>query len=80
MNALDIFMYTLVGNAKAPYTSKTGGTSKGDPGGGNTDANDNDGTPKRKAITGADKAGAGILTFLFVAGIIGGVSFLVLDL
>jgi mannan endo-1,6-alpha-mannosidase len=79
MNALSILMYTLVESAKGPVTSKTGGTSKGNPGGGNTDINDNDGTPPLKDITTADKAGAGILTFLFLAGVIGGVSFLVID-
>lgn len=79
MNALSIIMYTLVESAKGPVTSKTGGTSKGNPGGGNTDINDSDGTPPMKDITTADKAGAGILTFLFLAGVIGGVSFLVID-
>ena len=72
-------MYNLVGDAKGPVTAKNGGTSKGNPGGGNVDSNNEDGKPKLKDITGADKAGAGILTFLFVAGVIGGVSFLVLD-
>ncbi|KAM0546715.1 hypothetical protein ACHAPJ_010752 [Fusarium lateritium] len=79
MNALSILMYTLVEGAKVPVTSKTGGTSKGNPGGGNSDSNDEDGKPKLKAITTGDKAGAGILTFLFLAGVIGGVSFLCID-
>jgi mannan endo-1,6-alpha-mannosidase len=79
MNALSIFQYTLTEGAKPPVTSKTGGTSKGNPGGGNTDMDDDDGKPKLKAITTADKAGAGILTLLFLSGVIGGVSFLVLD-
>ncbi|KAL4725939.1 mannan endo-1 [Fusarium chlamydosporum] len=80
MNALSIFMYTLVESAKGPVTSKTGGTSKGNPNGGNTEIDASDNKPKMKEITTSDKAGAGILTFLFVAGVIGGVSFLVVDM
>ncbi|KAM0346928.1 hypothetical protein ACHAPU_005268 [Fusarium lateritium] len=81
MNALSILMYTLVEGAKPPVTAKNGGTSKGNPGGGNTEGNDDEvAKPKYKDITTADKAGAAILTLLVLAGVIGGASFLVIDI
>ncbi|GES64773.1 glycosyl hydrolase [Aspergillus terreus] len=55
--------------AKAPLTSSTGGTSSSDPNAGGTDSNSNSGN--LKPITTGDKAGAGILTVVFV-GLWGG--------
>lgn len=63
MNVLAATSALLVGKAKKPLTAKTGGTSKGDNNGGK-DAN---GYKKKvKPITVADKAGAGIITFLIL--------------
>ncbi|EXM14936.1 hypothetical protein FoTM2_009494 [Fusarium oxysporum f. sp. vasinfectum] len=79
MNALSILMYTLVDDATGPVTSKTGGTSKGNPGGGSIGPGEEKGELNLKPITTADKAGAGILTFLILFGVIGGVSFMVIE-
>ncbi|KAF5006824.1 hypothetical protein FDECE_6804 [Fusarium decemcellulare] len=77
MNALAIIMYTLVDKATGPVTTKSGGTSKGDPGGGSTDKSADSPTPKYDTITMADRAGAGILTFVIAAGVVAGTAFTV---
>jgi mannan endo-1,6-alpha-mannosidase len=51
----------------APVTSKTGGNSSSDPNAGTENGEDDDDV-REKPITTGDKAGAGILTALFVAG------------
>jgi mannan endo-1,6-alpha-mannosidase len=71
-------MYTLMDKAKAPVTSKTGGTSKGNSGGGDTNPDQEVGKPRYKTITTADKAGAGILTLLIAAGVVRSTAFLVI--
>ncbi|EWZ28213.1 hypothetical protein FOZG_18097 [Fusarium oxysporum Fo47] len=79
INAASILMYTLVDKAKAPVTSKTGGTFKGNPGGRDTNSGQEDGRLKYKTITIAEKAGAGILTLLIAAGVVGGTTFMVME-
>ncbi|KAF4420542.1 DFG5 [Fusarium acutatum] len=79
MNAVSIFTYTLMDKAKAPVTSKTGGTSKGNPVGGDTNSEKEVGKPKYKTIPTADKAGADILTFFIAMGVVGGTAFLVME-
>lgn len=76
MNALAAVMYNLVQKGKAPVTSKTGGTSKGDPSGG---MGDKERIDQVKPITMADKVGAGFITFLMLAGVAGMMFFLVRD-
>lgn len=76
MSGLNIFWANLISSsnasaAYAPVTSRTGGNSSSDPTAGTTDSSTS--TTKTTPITTADKAGAGILTALFAAGIIGGV-------
>ncbi|KAG5974118.1 hypothetical protein E4U58_003577 [Claviceps cyperi] len=76
MNALDAVMYNLIGKAAPPVTSKTGGTSKGDPSAGSGGTED---PTKLKPLTIADKVGAGIITMLFVVGAIGSTAFMLMD-
>lgn len=69
MNVLAAVSSLLIDSADPPTTNFTGGTSKGDytAGGDPTAAN-----PKElRPITGGDKAGAGILTFVFLAAGLG---------
>lgn len=75
MSGLSAVFYTLVQAAPTPYTSVSGGSSTGDSSGG-SDKTDSDvrGTTE---ITTGDKVGAGILTTLALAGLLGGVSFMV---
>jgi mannan endo-1,6-alpha-mannosidase len=75
MSALQAIQYTLAPKAKPPVTTKTGGTSKGDPNGGNVDLDVANDKPSYRPITSMDRIGAGIITFTFVGGIIGGVAF-----
>lgn len=70
MSALSVFSSTMITykkNDQGPLTSETGGDSKSDP---NAGGGDKDGpSPDKLApITTADRAGAGILTVLFVGG------------
>lgn len=72
MNGVAALISVLDG--KAPKSAKTGGTSKGDPGAGKTDEE------KRRTfgpITTGDRVGAGIVTTIIVAGVIGGSAFLI---
>ncbi|KAH7149136.1 glycoside hydrolase [Dactylonectria estremocensis] len=76
MNVLAAVSSLLIENTPPPYTAKTGGTSKG-----NSDAGtggDSNYKNNNKPATTADKAGAGILTFLVLAtacGVFGWISF-----
>ncbi|KAF9880808.1 glycosyl hydrolase family 76 [Colletotrichum karsti] len=66
MNVLAAVSSLLIGQAKAPVSNSTGGTSVGDPNAGSN--SNNDLSVHNSPITTADKAGAGILTFLVLAG------------
>lgn len=71
MTALNIISVLNAARVPPPYTSKTGGTSEGDPGLGN--GNDADRLPiYQDDITNADKAGAAILTFVVALLMLGG--------
>lgn len=65
MSALSIFSSSMIihKNSKGPLTSETGGSSKSDPTAGSGAAND---PTKLAPITTADRAGAGIVTVLFI--------------
>ncbi|KAI9149311.1 Mannan endo-1,6-alpha-mannosidase DCW1 [Paramyrothecium foliicola] len=75
MNALSAVMYTLSDAAPAPRTEKTGATSKPDY---NAGSSDHDRLELTKKITMGDKVGAGFLTTLMCAGVIGGTSFMII--
>lgn len=75
MSALEVIQSTLIGSTAGPLTNTTGGTSQG-----NYNAGSNaktaaslldDWTP-----TTGDKAGAGIVTAVILAGVIGGVAWM----
>ncbi|KAL2202626.1 mannan endo-1,6-alpha-mannosidase [Sarocladium strictum] len=73
MNALDAFMYNLVEDARPAVTNKTGGTSKGNAGGGRSDK---DKLPRDRPITMADKVGAGFVTAILLGIMIAFVSYI----
>lgn len=76
MAAMQVIAATLIDTRPAPLTANTGGTSKGDPSAG-TSGDSNAGIPRPKAITTADRAGAGIITILILSSIVGGAWFIV---
>lgn len=82
-SALSVLSASLFSGAKqaGPKTSTTGGTSKGDPNAGTGSSSGSgsgsDKPPPLKPITTGDRAGAGILTGIFLAGWIGGSVWLV---
>ena len=75
MSALSALSYVLVDSAAPPVTNGTGGTSIGNPGAGGSDE---DKLRMFGPVTTGDKVGAGFLTTLILAGIIGGTTFVVL--
>ncbi|PPJ52333.1 hypothetical protein CBER1_10223 [Cercospora berteroae] len=74
MAALEIIGALMINEVAAPVSAKTGGTSQGDPNAGT--GGDKDPADPVTPITTADRAGAGILTFLALAGTLGGSYFL----
>lgn len=71
MSALEVIQSVLSPKVDAPVTHDRGGTSKGDPSAGKDDSDKDQGADLGPITTG-DKAGAGILTFLVLGGIIAG--------
>jgi mannan endo-1,6-alpha-mannosidase len=71
MAALSAIGTNLLTPAMVPLTKSTGGNSVSDPNAGNTSPNTQPGITT-KPITTSDRAGAGILTFLIIVGVIGG--------
>ncbi|KAH8888700.1 cell wall glycosyl hydrolase [Thozetella sp. PMI_491] len=69
MNALSAVMYTLVSKVQVPFTSTTGGTSKGDPNAGMQTT-----SPIRQLapITTGDRVAAGFLTTAVLFSVLGG--------
>jgi hypothetical protein len=78
MSAMSIIQNNLILSRRAPLTAQTGGNSTSDPAAGTT-INQNILDPiYTEEITTGDKAGAGILTALALALIIGGTSWMIL--
>lgn len=77
MSALSIIQATLIGTAPNLVTNNTGGTSQGNSAGGSGSSTSKDGTVVTP-VTSGDRAGAGILTAVMVAGVLGGVGFMVM--
>ncbi|KAI9147489.1 Mannan endo-1,6-alpha-mannosidase DFG5 [Paramyrothecium foliicola] len=75
MNSLSAIMYTMEEGVNMVASKDTGGTSKGDVNGG---VSDSDRLKTFRDITTGDKVGAGFLTALICAGVLGGTSFLIL--
>lgn len=75
MSALSVVQSLLIPKTVALVTNSTGGTSTGNIHAGQ--GSDATGVVTIKPATGADKAGAGILTFLALVGCLGGVGFMV---
>jgi mannan endo-1,6-alpha-mannosidase len=69
MAALEVVQSNLVPLVAGPVTASTGGTSQQNP---NAGANAGASEPTLHLITGADKAGAGILTTMVLLSMVGG--------
>ncbi|KAJ5323110.1 hypothetical protein N7452_011399 [Penicillium brevicompactum] len=72
---MSAIMVKFLDSSSKPVSTATGGNSSSDPNAGTEEASKSSQLPP---VTTADKAGAGILALLFVAGIIGGVTFLLM--
>lgn len=82
MAALSIFSSNMVAfqsKNKAPLTADTGGNSTSNPNAGLGDSSSHEQDGLTKPITAADRAGAGIVTAIFVSGWVGMVSWMVLE-
>ncbi|TID19389.1 Histone deacetylase [Venturia nashicola] len=69
MSALEVIQSNLIDQVAGPVTNSSGGTSKGNNAAG---SNSNDNPSTYNAITGGDKAGAGILTTFILVLLFGG--------
>lgn len=69
MSALEVIQSNLIVSVPGPLTNSSGGTSKGNSAAG---SNSDDNPASLNAITGGDKAGAGILTTLILIALFGG--------
>ncbi|KAK3079774.1 hypothetical protein LTS18_003943 [Coniosporium uncinatum] len=69
MSAMEVFQSNLISKVTGPLTNGTGGTSVGDP---NAGSQSGQSPLQLEAVTTGDKAGAGILTTIILAGILGG--------
>ncbi len=76
MSALEIIQSNLINTVSGPLNPDTGGISKGDPAAG-SNSQGGDGPSQLNTITTADKVGAGILTTLVLATILGGAWFMI---
>ncbi|KAH8689980.1 putative cell wall glycosyl hydrolase Dfg5 [Talaromyces proteolyticus] len=79
MSALEVLQSNLIQEVLPPFTNSTGGTSKGDPSAGSGGDNLSNKVPVLKEITTMDRAGAGILTTVFLSGILGCAGWMVID-
>lgn len=83
MSALSVFSSNMVAfpsdKDKSPLTSTTGGNSTSNPNAGLGDSSSNQQNGLNMPITTADRAGAGIVTAIFLSGWVGMVSWMVLE-
>ncbi|KAH8687157.1 glycoside hydrolase family 76 protein [Tricladium varicosporioides] len=75
MSALSVVQSLLIGSAPDLVTNSTGGTSVGNSAAGSGD--DSSSVGVLSTITNADRAGAGVLTAVVIAGVLGGVGFMI---
>lgn len=71
MCALAVIGATQITSAMVPLTATTGGNSKSDPNAGNDAPHSPEDEFKKNPITGADRAGAAILTIMVIGAVIG---------
>ncbi|KAJ5771429.1 uncharacterized protein N7511_003480 [Penicillium nucicola] len=77
ISATNVFLANMINfNTQAPVTSTTGGNSTSNPTAGEDDSDATSG--KQTVITTGDRAGAGILTAVFIAGWIGLMGFMLI--
>ncbi|KAI8722134.1 Mannan endo-1,6-alpha-mannosidase [Fusarium sp. LHS14.1] len=79
MAALEVTLSCMIADRPAPLTQDTGGTSKGDPGGGSADIGRTTPEVNWDPITGGDTAGASILTILLAGGLLAFTVWMFLD-
>lgn len=80
MATLGVFSANMIAfQPKPPVTSSTGGTSQSDPSAGLGDQSSSQNTDATMTITTADRAGAGIVTAVFVSGWIGMVAWMIFE-
>ncbi|KAF4986414.1 hypothetical protein FGRMN_10839 [Fusarium graminum] len=79
MAALEVTLACMVQDRPAPLTKDTGGTSKANPGGGGADIGRTTPDLDYKPLPAGDKAGAAILTFFIVTGLLAGMLWIFFD-
>ncbi|KPM36504.1 Mannan endo-1,6-alpha-mannosidase DCW1 [Neonectria ditissima] len=79
MSSLEVTLSCIVQSRGAPMTADNGGTSKGDAGAGSEDIGRTEPDRHWKKITAGDRAGAAILTALFIGVFISGLGWVMVD-
>ncbi|CAK7238526.1 hypothetical protein SEUCBS140593_010777 [Sporothrix eucalyptigena] len=79
MAAMEVTLANMISTVTAPVTNSTGGTSEGNPSAGGSDIGRTQAPTTLGPINTGDRVGAGILTALFLAGIIAGVIYMLID-
>jgi hypothetical protein len=77
MAAMEVVLANTIRDARPPVTGRAGGTSVGDAGAGGRDVGRS--TREFGPVSGAQRAGASILTVLVILGLVAGVVFVVMD-
>jgi mannan endo-1,6-alpha-mannosidase len=79
MSALEVIQSTLIGQTAGPVTNNTGGTSIGNSNAGSSSIKDAAGLDNSWIPTTGDKASAGILTAVVLAGVVGGMGWISME-
>ncbi|KAM0556845.1 hypothetical protein ACHAPJ_005517 [Fusarium lateritium] len=79
MAALEVTLSCMIQDRPAPLTKDTGGTSKANPGGGSEDVGRTTPDLAYKPLPAGDKAGAAILTFVVLSGLLAGMFWIFFD-
>ncbi|KAK5991121.1 Mannan endo-1,6-alpha-mannosidase DCW1 [Cladobotryum mycophilum] len=80
MAAMEVTLSLMIKDRHAPVTDQSGGTSKGDPGGGGADiGRTTPNGPQYKKITGGDRFGAAVITLIVLGSALLGLIWLFLD-
>ncbi|KAI9172278.1 glycoside hydrolase family 76 protein [Paramyrothecium foliicola] len=79
MAAMEVTLSCMIDQRKAALTADTGGTSKGNPGGGGDDIGPESPTDNFGPITAGDRAGAAFLTMSVIIALITGIIWMLVD-
>lgn len=78
MSAMEVIQSNLIGQAAAPVTNTTGGTSQGNNNAGTTSTGTSSSGINASGVSMGDRVGAGFLTTVVLIGVVGGIWWMVI--